>query len=127
MRMKRTRDIVEQYVKNAKVKQKKYYDMKARAARVQVGDKVLVKILAHTEGKHKLVDKFVEEVFTVKVQVNDHIPVHRVRSESGKEKTLHRNHLRLLVTQDEAEEFRDNQKTTSGNNIPEEVAEEVVE
>jgi hypothetical protein len=127
MRMKRTREIVEQYVENAKGKQKKYYDMKARAARVQVGDKVLVKILSHTEGKHKLVDKFEEEVFTVLEQVNDHIPVYRVRSESGKEKTLHRNHLRLLVNQDEAEEFRDNQETTSGNSIPVDVAEEEVE
>ena len=50
---------------------------------MQVGDKVLVKILAHTEGKHKLVDKFEEEVFTAIEQVNDHIQVYLVRSKSG--------------------------------------------
>ncbi|KAH3699497.1 hypothetical protein DPMN_074453 [Dreissena polymorpha] len=49
------------------------------------------------------------------------------RSESGKEITVHRDQLRLLVNTDEVEEFRDNQKTTSGNSIPDEVVGEVVE
>lgn len=45
-------------------KQKTYYDLKARAAKLQVSDRILVNILAH-DGKHKLSDKWAEAVFIV--------------------------------------------------------------
>ena len=52
-RMLKTRQIVEEHLKTAKIRQKHYYDLKARSAKVIPGDKVLVKILAF-EGKHKI-------------------------------------------------------------------------
>jgi len=76
----------------------KFYDMKARAVRVQIGDKVLVKIPAHAEEKQKLADKFEEEVYTMFKQMRK-----SSESESGKLRTLHRNHLCLVIDQDEAE------------------------
>ncbi len=45
-------------------RQKQHYDLKARGASIQIGDRVLVKILAH-EGKHKLSDKWEMDVYTV--------------------------------------------------------------
>ena len=102
LKMEKTKEIVQGYVIKAKAKQKKYYDMKARAARVEKGDKVLVKILAQLEGKHKLADKFEEELYTVVGQANESIPVFDVLSESGKLRMLHRNHIRLVIDQDEA-------------------------
>jgi len=36
-------------------------------------------------------------------QANENIPVFQVLSESGKARTLHRNHLRLVIDQDKAE------------------------
>ena len=59
-----------------------------------VGDIVLIKILAH-DGKHKLADKWSEDIYTVTEQPNSDIPVYKVKREDGEgiEKTLHRNHL----------------------------------
>ncbi|XP_053404817.1 uncharacterized protein LOC128558704 [Mercenaria mercenaria] len=99
-KMLKTRRIVDEYVSKAKKKQKKYYDTKAKAARIEVGDKVLVKVLSF-EGKHKIADKFEEDVYSVIEQVKDNIPVYKVKSDvSGRVKTLHRNHLYLLQHQD---------------------------
>lgn len=68
--------------------------MKAQAAKLAVGDRVLLKILAH-DGKHKLADKWSEDVYIVTEQPNSDIPVYKVKQETGEgvEKTLHRNHL----------------------------------
>ncbi|MCG7878261.1 MAG: DDE-type integrase/transposase/recombinase [Candidatus Thiodiazotropha taylori] len=75
-------------------KQKKHYDLKARAAKLSVGDRVLVKVLAH-EGKHKLADKWTTDVYVVTSQPNTDIPVYKVKKENGdgSERTLHRNNL----------------------------------
>ena len=66
------------------------YDRKARAAKLEVGDRVVVKILAH-EGKHKLSDKRTEDIYVVTDQPNLMIPVYKVKREDGEgaEKTLH--------------------------------------
>lgn len=66
--------------------------MKAKAARIELGDKVLVKVLAF-KGKHKLADKFEENIYEVIDQPHKDIPVYIVRSSDGVRKTLHRNHL----------------------------------
>ena len=60
-----------------------------------VGDKVLVKILAF-DGKHKIADRFEEDIYTIIEQPIKDIPVFKLRSEKGKELTLHRNKLLLL-------------------------------
>lgn len=95
-RMKVTQDIVKQHADAARLKQKSQFDKKAKAAQIEVGDKVLVRVLAH-KGKHKIADKFEEHIYTVLEQANPDIPVFKVESETGMIKTLHRNHL-LPVT-----------------------------
>lgn len=94
---KQLREAFEIANKNADLsrkKQKANYDLKARAAKLEVGDRVLVKILAH-DGKHKLADKWANEIYVVTEQPNLNIPVYKVKQEdgNGSEKTLHRNHL----------------------------------
>ena len=73
--------------------------LKAKAARLLVGDRVLVKVLAH-EGKHKLADKWTADIYVVVSQPNIDIPVYRVKREDGlgQEKTLHHNNLFHLGT-----------------------------
>ena len=48
---------------------------KAKASKLEVGDKVLIKVLAF-DGPHKLVDKFEEGVYTVTDIPNTDIPVY---------------------------------------------------
>lgn len=91
-RLKNSYDLVQKAAEEARDKQKKYYDEKARASDLGIGDKVLVKILAH-DGKHKIADKFEEDVYLVIKKPNAEIPVFVVKSPTGKERTLHRNHL----------------------------------
>lgn len=61
---------------------------------MEIGDRVLVKKLAF-EGRHKLADKWEEDVYIVKDQPDSELPVYVVKPEkgSGKSRTLHRNHL----------------------------------
>ena len=93
-RIQETFDRVQKNSNQAREEQKVMYDRKARAAKLEVGDRVLVKILAH-EGKHKLSDKWTEEIYVVTDQPNLNIPVYKVKRKDGEgpEKTLHRNHL----------------------------------
>ena len=92
-RMETTRKIVQKHLETSKARQKNYYDLKAKAAKLETGDRVLVKILAF-EGKHKIQDRFEDDVYIVTDQPNDQIPVYKVRSETTPStKTLHRNHL----------------------------------
>jgi hypothetical protein len=45
--MKVTQNIVKQHADAARLKQKTQFDKKAKAAQIAVGDKVLVRVLAH--------------------------------------------------------------------------------
>ena len=90
-------DAFEKIQKNAdkaREKQKLTYDIKARAAKLEVGDRVLVKILAF-DGKHKLSDKWTEEIYIVTEHPNVDIPVYKVERVDGEgpERILHRNNL----------------------------------
>ena len=80
--------------KKSQAKQKRTYDLKARGADVEVGDRVLVKIVAF-DGKHKLADKWEEDVYEVLDKPNSDIPVYTVQRENrtGRKRTLHRNLL----------------------------------
>ena len=79
-------------------KQKWYYDKRVRGAVVEVGDKVLVKRLAHT-GKEKIEDKWENDVYIVLRRPNPDIPVYEVQREDrrGRVRVLHRNHLFPMV------------------------------
>lgn len=98
-RMKTTQEIAKKYTDKAREKQKKQYDKRATASRVSVGDKVLVKVLAF-DGKHKIADKFEEDIYEVTEQPREEIPVFKIRSQNGVEKILHRNHLLPIQTTD---------------------------
>ncbi|MCG8035390.1 MAG: DDE-type integrase/transposase/recombinase [Candidatus Thiodiazotropha taylori] len=93
-RLKETFEVVNKEADRAREKQKTYYDLKARAAKLEIGDRVLVEILAF-DGKHKIADKWSDEVYVVIAQPNQEIPVYKVEREDGMgdERTLHRNHL----------------------------------
>ena len=78
----------------ARKNQKKTYDIKTRGAILSEGDRVLIRNVAFT-GKHKLADRWQEDVYVIKNQPNPEIPVFELQLESGKGKikTLHRNLL----------------------------------
>ncbi len=65
-----------------------------RGSDIQVGERVLVKIMAF-EGRHKLKDKWSDTVYIVVRQPNEGIPVYEVEPESGEgtKRTRHRNLL----------------------------------
>ena len=66
---------------------------KIRCTKLEVGDKVLVRQKAFKK-KHKLQDKWEEDVYVVVAQPIDNIPVFIVLNErSQKSRTLHRNML----------------------------------
>ena len=81
----------------AKEKQKIYYDLKARTANLESGDRGLVEILAF-DAKHKVADKWSDEVFVVIEQPNPEIPIYVDRRDDSLdgEKLLHSNHLLYL-------------------------------
>lgn len=81
-------------IKHAQENQKHNYDIKARAAVLHPGDRVLVRILAFT-GKHKIADRWERDVYEVVSQPNPDVPVYIVRKENktGRQRTLHRNQL----------------------------------
>lgn len=80
-------------IAEAQKAQKSHYDLKTRGAVVEVGDRVLVRNVK-IRGKHKLADRWEENVYAVLRQPNPEIPVYVVRCEDGgPERTLHRNLL----------------------------------
>ena len=72
---------------------KQNYDRKVRCSKIEKGDKVLVRQKAF-KGKHKIQDKWEEDVYIVISQPIHNCPVFKVQNErSGKTKILHRNML----------------------------------
>jgi len=75
------------------LKQKEAYDLKARAAILDIGDRVLVRKL-HFSGKHKIADRWESAIYVVTDHPNKDVPVYVVKPEvGGRGRTLHRNHL----------------------------------
>ncbi|KAK6183229.1 hypothetical protein SNE40_010750 [Patella caerulea] len=74
-------------------KNKKLYDRKAFAVKLEIGDRVLVRNV-NIRGKHKLADKWEPDVYVVQSKSPD-VPVYTVCNENntGKNRTLHRNLL----------------------------------
>ena len=89
-----TYNLASKHVKDAQHHQKKNYDIRARAAVLEVGDRVLVKALAF-QGPHKLANRWEEEPYIILTQPNPDVPVYVVKPENGigRTRTLHRNHL----------------------------------
>ncbi|XP_069129186.1 uncharacterized protein [Argopecten irradians] len=86
--------IASEHTQKSKEKQKKYNDRKTRGAVIQEGDRVMVKRVAW-DGKHKIANRWEDEVYIVLTQPNQDIPVYEVQQENGEGRirTLHRNLL----------------------------------
>ena len=80
--------------RSASSRQKKQYDVKVRGGVIQVGDRVLLRKLG-VKGKHKLGDKWEQEVYIVLEQPNQDIPVYSIQREDkkGRVRVIHRNLL----------------------------------
>lgn len=91
-------------IQKSQEKQKQNYDKRVRGANIQPGDHVLVKLVAF-DGRHKLTDKWSEDVYVVTRQPNEGIPVYEVEPENkpGKKRVLHRNLLLPIGTLHEAD------------------------
>ena len=70
------------------------YDAKVRGAVPQVGERVLVKNVG-IRGKHKLADKWENDVYVIVDQPDPTLPVYSIRKEGTRTKTrtVHRNML----------------------------------
>jgi transposase InsO family protein len=63
-------------------KQKNHYDIKQRGARLEIGDRVLIRNV-ELKGLNKLADKWQDVAYVVKSQSNPDIPVFTVSPEGG--------------------------------------------
>ena len=81
----------------AEFRPKGIYDRKIRGSAVEVGCRVLVRKAGFT-SKHKLTNRWEDEVYEVLAQPDKNIPVFVVKGKggSGKRRTLHRNMLLLV-------------------------------
>ena len=79
---------------HARNNQQKSYNKSAHASSIDIGDRVLVRIL-YFDGKHKIADKYEQEPYVVISKTNPDIPVYNVQQENrqGSIRTLHRNML----------------------------------
>ena len=84
-RLRTSYELAADAAEQAKRKQKTQYDLKARGAVIQPGDRVLLKIVKY-DGKHKLADKWEEIPYTVLKQPNPDIPVYDVKRIMVKER-----------------------------------------
>lgn len=58
-----------------------------------------MKVLAF-DGRHKIADTFEQDAHEVFDQTNLDIPVYNIRALTGRERTLHRNHVLITGTID---------------------------
>ena len=93
-RIKYAQELVEARISKAGEANKGWYDRKVRGATLQPGYQVLVRQVG-LQGKHKLADRWEEEIWVVTAQPNSTIPVYSVRKldGNGRLRTLHRNML----------------------------------
>ena len=78
---------------------KRNYDFKVRNSKLEIGDRVLIRVLVKS-GKSKLSDKWERDPYIVVDIPNPDIPVYKVQKESGKGaiRTLHRNLLLPFIS-----------------------------
>ena len=87
-------DCAREQVENLQSSAKKRYDAKVRGAVLSVGDHVLVR-KTHSTGRHKIENKWEDEIYIVIGQLNSNIPVYDVKREDkkGRIRRVHRNLL----------------------------------
>lgn len=86
--------LVQDNISKSQKASKAHYDQRARGNTLKVGDRVLVKKTTFQEGKHKLANKWEDQVYIIKRKLED-LPVYELVPETGKGKSkkLHRNNL----------------------------------
>lgn len=91
-------EVAKENAEKASIRNKGYYDQKARAATLEPGDRVLVRNVG-IQGKHKIADRWKPGVYVVDRQQGD-LPVYVVQLEDvdGPVKTYHRNMLLPIGT-----------------------------
>ena len=111
-RLRKAYDLATKASGQSQDKQKANYDVRVRGGRVEIGDSVLVRKLAF-DGKHKLANKWEDDMYIVRDQPNPDIPVYIVQREdgSGRKRTLHRNHLLPIGYLHDSDTPRDLRKT----------------
>ena len=97
-RLEHAYKLADDHISKHQAQGKRFYDKKARAATVRVGDRVLVRKVRF-DGTHKLCDKWEKDVHLVINQPDVNIPVFEVQPENGvgKVRKLHRNLLHPFV------------------------------
>ena len=93
-RLKQAHKLASDMAEKRAAANKARYDGKVRECTILPGDRVLVKN-TRLRGKHKLADRWEQEVFVVVKQLGDDFPVYEVKPETGDgpTRTLHRNML----------------------------------
>ena len=93
-RLKQAHKLASDMAEKRAAANKARYDGKFRECTILPGDRVLVKN-TRLRGKHKLADRWEQEVFVVVKQLGDDFPVYEVKPETGDgpTRTLHRNML----------------------------------
>ena len=91
-RLRKSYELASEAIRKSQERQKDNYDLKSRGVVLEVGDRVLVKVVAF-DGRHKLADKWEEDPYLVISQPNQDIPVYKVQREDGvgRMRILHRN------------------------------------
>ena len=86
--------LAQEHMKKQAEKAKKYYDRRVRCSKLRPGDLVLIKRFGF-RGKHKIQDKWENQVYEVLESCHSSPLVFRLRREDGTGgiRTLHRNHL----------------------------------
>ena len=106
---------------------KKNYDRKVRCSKLEIEDKVLVRQKAFKK-KHKIQDKWEEDIYLVVAQTNENFPVFIVLNEkSKKSKTLHRNMLFSLGQELQCEDIGHKVEASDSNENKHHTEEDSVE
>ena len=88
-RLKKSFELATAAADKVQAKQKKGYNIKVRGADVEVGDHVLVKLVAFSfDGKHKLADRWQEVVYKVVKKPNADIPVYAEKEDKMRKKRM---------------------------------------
>ena len=93
-RMQHAQEVVVDRIQKAGEASKAWYSKKVCGATLHPGDQILVRQVGF-QGKHKIADRWEEDVYVVTTQPNPFIPVFTVRQLEGKgrPRTLHQNML----------------------------------
>ncbi len=93
-RLERAYELARKHMEEKSEKRKELYDKRVRGAKVEVGDRVLLRNVG-LKGRHKLANRWSDEIYYVIDQPNLDIPVFIIKKEgrSRVTRTIHRNLL----------------------------------